>query len=267
MRTVDISRPQGSEAPSVLDDSIRNLAAATQERLGVDHHVPLNGTQWDQTTDAGKHDQVTLLEANADPAPQTGEGVVYAKTVSDVVELFYYGAGMDTPKQLTQDGLVLLAVTDLEPIIDGTTLIATVDDQDNPVLGVNVDGVSIGYDETSETVMVLDPAAPATADSHFGHGAAACVMSYGRYIGTGQATQQQIPLGINAWLVIIKRDGAAAGYVVGKGNGAASIRWNMDGYAGDDLASLSGTDLVIATANSTVNANGSTYCWWAIGTR
>lgn len=52
--TYDTATPLGTDAPSTLDDSDRNIKAAVQERMNVDHYWPLTGTEVSDT-DIGYH--------------------------------------------------------------------------------------------------------------------------------------------------------------------------------------------------------------------
>jgi len=62
---------------------IRNLKRDTRERAEVDH-------DWDDTTDAGKHTQITFVDPlGADPADVADEGMLYTKDVSTKAELFW----------------------------------------------------------------------------------------------------------------------------------------------------------------------------------
>lgn len=80
--TLDTTRPQGTEAPSVLDDQIRNSKQAWQERLNVDHLMALTGSQVSDA-DSGYHRQVTFYSSTAtDP-------ILGVTAVSSVDELRY----------------------------------------------------------------------------------------------------------------------------------------------------------------------------------
>ncbi len=55
--TYDTATPLGTDAPSVIDDRIREVKAGVQERQNVDHYWPLTGTQVSDA-DAGEHRKI-----------------------------------------------------------------------------------------------------------------------------------------------------------------------------------------------------------------
>ncbi len=64
--TYDTDTPAGTDAPSVIDDRIREVKDATQERLNVDHFFALTGSEVSDA-DVGEHRKV-LFHA---PIPTT----------------------------------------------------------------------------------------------------------------------------------------------------------------------------------------------------
>jgi hypothetical protein len=101
--TYDKSLPTGSQRVPVLDDELRNLKAAVQERENVDHFWGLTATAVSDS-DTGKHRKVTFYGVlTVKPTLETGEGALYIKTVSAVSELFFEDSG-GTEIQLTTGG-------------------------------------------------------------------------------------------------------------------------------------------------------------------
>lgn len=102
--------PADGDQASTLGDVIRDLKRDIRERAEIDH-------DWDDTTNAGKHNQVTLQQLGAKPTSSANEGYVYQKNVGSVGELFYENES-GTETQLTELGVIPVAsigeyVTDL----------------------------------------------------------------------------------------------------------------------------------------------------------
>jgi hypothetical protein len=108
-----LDTPDGSVSPvSVVDDHIRLVKQALQERLNVDHMMSVTGTQVSDT-DAGKHRKLTFFEGlSAKPTLETGEAALYTKEVNGEPELFFE-AEDGTELQLTSEGTFLLAANDI----------------------------------------------------------------------------------------------------------------------------------------------------------
>lgn len=120
--TYDTDTPVGTDAPSVIDDKIREVKDGVQERQNVDHYWPLTGSQVSDA-DAGKHRQVTFRgPLGSDPTVATDEYQLYTKDVSSVAELH----GRDESNsgiQLTSGGYLLGS-----SILDGSLLTADIAD-------------------------------------------------------------------------------------------------------------------------------------------
>ena len=59
MATFDIATPAGGDSPTEADDRMREIKAAIQERLAVEHHFDLVGTEVPAGGDTGKHTDIT----------------------------------------------------------------------------------------------------------------------------------------------------------------------------------------------------------------
>lgn len=119
----DESIPLGSDDMSAGDNSIRNFKTAIRERLAVDHNF--FDSEAGQAN-VGAHKWVTLIVQTVDPTSAAGVGIVYTKTVSGVVELFYIDSA-GTTKQLTTVGKLtatIAACTDvvITSLADGDVL-------------------------------------------------------------------------------------------------------------------------------------------------
>jgi len=98
----DTETPPDGEPPGLGDDRIREKAAAWQERMNVDHYLPLTGTQVSDAA-AGQHRQIEFYGPIDTPTAATNKGWVYTKDVNSVVE-FYWLDESDNELQLTSYG-------------------------------------------------------------------------------------------------------------------------------------------------------------------
>jgi len=123
---LDSATPAGSAAPSTIDDHLRLIKAALQERLNADHYWPLAGTAV-SSTDAGKHRKVTAKAVlSVKPTLLTGEAALYTKTVSGVSEWFWEDSA-GTEHQLTSGGAPYLTSSDLLGLLANNTYLTAVD--------------------------------------------------------------------------------------------------------------------------------------------
>lgn len=114
INTFDTNTPLGTNAPDVIDDRIREVKKAIQERMNDhnrvkdagDHYWSLNGTQVDDA-DTGEHRKVTLrtLTAEEVAALDPTKAVIY-RLVTDGEYYLTDGAGHTI--QLTQGGLTAI---------------------------------------------------------------------------------------------------------------------------------------------------------------
>lgn len=74
--------PADIDQANTLGDVIRDLKRDIRERGEIDH-------DWDDTTNSGKHNKVTLQQLGAAPTNISNEGYVYQKNVGSNGELFY----------------------------------------------------------------------------------------------------------------------------------------------------------------------------------
>lgn len=89
MATFDTATPVGGDVPAVVDDRIREVKAAVQERENVDHYWPLSGTQVSDAN-AGKHRRVLFYgPLAAEPSVAAGEACLYTYDVGGVPELLW----------------------------------------------------------------------------------------------------------------------------------------------------------------------------------
>lgn len=120
IETWDEEKPAGSRARSLGDDDIREFKRAIRERLAADHEFADDESGDDNI---GYHKKATLIDSVTDFAAVTGCGVLYAKTASAHLELFYRNS--DGIHQLTVNGAIPNAISSLTDV----TIAAIADDQ------------------------------------------------------------------------------------------------------------------------------------------
>jgi len=227
MTTLDTTKPAGSESPRLLDDYERQTRLAFQERLDVDHFFHLTGSLLDEiAAGAGKHRQVTFqAPLDEDPVPLDGEALLYTKSVDDVAEVFAACDGVDgDPVQVTKAGQLCLTLAAMNALFDGETIQAIVDPDDAEVtrLAIPLDGVTLEYEDVGKTIRIKTPDKTAAMDE-----LCVPVMIRGHYQGNGSAAPgQDIDLGIEPYLVLIKRVDAATDPVLGINAGGAFVWFN-----------------------------------------
>jgi hypothetical protein len=121
----DTTTPAGSDLISAVDDRIRELKSAVQERENVDHYWPLTGTQVSDE-DAGKHRQITFYDVlSDDPTVSSGEGQIYLKTVGSQEELFFRD-DTNSGLQITSAGTLNITSSDLVGTLANNTYFSAV---------------------------------------------------------------------------------------------------------------------------------------------
>lgn len=129
--TYDTTTPAGSDAPSVIDDRIREVKAALQERQNTDHYWPLTGTQVSDAN-AGYHRQVTFYDSgNSGTDPCLG-----IVEVDGVYEMKFLDSA-DNTMQLTSAGMIGPNIVDSNGILDGE--VKTADIADGTILAADLD--------------------------------------------------------------------------------------------------------------------------------
>ena len=84
--TYDTTTPAGTDAPSVIDDRIREVKSAVQERENVDHYWPITGSQVSDTA-AGQHRKIEFFEPISTPSNAANKFFIYSKDVAGKAEL------------------------------------------------------------------------------------------------------------------------------------------------------------------------------------
>lgn len=109
--TYDTATPLGSDAPSVIDDRIREVKAAIQERMNVDHYWPLTGTEVSDAA-AGQHRQIEFYGPISTPTYAANKMWIYGKDVSSVIEAHILDES-NNEIQLTSGGTINITSADL----------------------------------------------------------------------------------------------------------------------------------------------------------
>lgn len=103
----DTAYPSGADSPTILDDSDREIKAALQERLDVDHYFPLTGTEVNDAN-AGKHERVTFFRSGS------ADCNLHTEDYCDTGELFWTDP-CGTNVMLTYDGNLYVPDDLIEP--------------------------------------------------------------------------------------------------------------------------------------------------------
>lgn len=129
--TYDVATPGTGDDPKEGDDRIREIKAALQERLAIDHVFALTDTEVSDAN-AGKHHQVTLFDVSNTDSDPTLDIVAY----SGVYELIYNDPCSNVV-QLTSGGVTYIGpnAVDSNMILDVTTTEIT----DGTILAVDLD--------------------------------------------------------------------------------------------------------------------------------
>lgn len=157
---LDNATPLGSQAPSVIDDSIRLIKEAMQERLNADHYWPLTGTAVSDT-DAGKHRKLTLQAVlSTKPTLLTGEAALYSKTVSGASEVFAEdSAGNEI--QLSSGGALNVLVANIQGILTNDTYWTAIDEAGTGTVNL----IKAGRNEADDTDVAVLPDLVRTASN------------------------------------------------------------------------------------------------------
>jgi len=115
VETYDETKPAGTRALSLGDDDIRELKRAFRERLATDHKFAADETG---LTTIGYHLPVHLIDNTTDPTAVATTGILYSKTASGVIELFYLDAAGNIT-QITASGVLAGVPTGMIILFDG----------------------------------------------------------------------------------------------------------------------------------------------------
>ena len=85
--TFDTDTPVGTNVPSVIDNRIREVKDAVQERENVDHYWPLTGSQVSDEA-VGQHRKIELFGPISTPTNATDKMFIYSKDVDSKAEIF-----------------------------------------------------------------------------------------------------------------------------------------------------------------------------------
>jgi hypothetical protein len=174
--------PLGTDNPSILDETIRNLSEGIRLLVTADHIADVSGGEvTDPDSGGGTHRKVTFGDFAADYNPALDQAGLYTKQVSGKPELFFYGYS-SSELQLTQAGELKLGGS----LVDDATLEVV----DN-TLQLKDGGIS--NDHISATAAI---ALSKIVTSGLGR------IAIGSYTGNGQSAQE-INLGFRPGFLLI----------------------------------------------------------------
>ncbi|MBA3051881.1 hypothetical protein FP828_03580 [bacterium] len=283
--TFDTSKPAGTDDPSAGDDRIRELKAAIQERLAVDHYMPASGTTFDNA-DTGEHKKVTLRQQTSAPVPGTDKGALYTLEASSIAELHFKDEG-NYIKQLTVRDTVNakqclnIEAKDIEKagtaIVDDVTIEQTAGK-------LNVKNAGISATKLATNAVTADKlASDAVVNASVAAGAAIALsklaagsarIAVGKYTGDGGSahsittTDGATAIGFQPIFLVIWYQSSGAG-------AAIVFKTNQDGaytkISGGDAHYLTGivtsldADGFTLNTSGYANGNGITYTFIAFG--
>jgi hypothetical protein len=148
----DVIYPDGStQKVPVLDDAIKTLAKANQERLNVCLYFPLTGTQVSDAN-AGKIRKLLFKAATTKSTLVAGEFEIYPKSVGGKTELVLQNED-GTEKQLTSGGKLLITSAELLGILANNTYLTA---KDVPGTGT-VNLIKAGRNEADDADVAILP--------------------------------------------------------------------------------------------------------------
>lgn len=126
--TMRVDTPADSDTPREADDRIREVKAALQERLDVDHYFSASSSNTYDAADTGKHRFVTFREPNSIASVDADEGALFTKDADGIAELHFRDES-ENEKQLTSAGKLNIAATDIaDDLINETKILIQVNE-------------------------------------------------------------------------------------------------------------------------------------------
>jgi len=109
--TLDCDSPLGTDAPSTIDDKIRETRDGYQERLNVDHYFALTGSSLSDSA-IGQHRQIEFYGPISTPSDAANKSWLYSKDVSSKTE-FHWLDEDGNELQITNAGTLNISSDDL----------------------------------------------------------------------------------------------------------------------------------------------------------
>lgn len=124
--TYDTDTPAGTDAPSVIDDRIREVKDALQERLNVDHYFALTGSEVSDA-DAGEHRKILFhVPIASTPTVADSHGDLRIMDVDSAAELTWTDEA-ENELVLTDVGTLNIVSSDLTGTLANDTYFSAVD--------------------------------------------------------------------------------------------------------------------------------------------
>jgi len=269
---IDIGYPEGSDPPSVIDDTMRADKANLQLYLDVDHMCELTGDLWPtEAAGAGKHRQITFFEVlGAAPDPADDEAMLYtlATGVGDDTEIYFRTFEQDS-RQITAEGRLYIVRADMEDLVYGEG-----EDEDDPIPVLSFNGDDKMVVVLDDSTLEMDAVAgvqiktPAVTDAD---GGAPMLVYDGTYDGDGGLAQViTVADGVTVRQVTIFKttlDQAYATLLNGTAGHTARFSGAAGALVGDDKLKPSANGFTVGTASDALNKVGSTYRYIALCVR
>lgn len=229
--TYDTDTPLGSDAPSVIDDRIRETKDAIQERMDVCGYWPLTGTEVSDA-DAGKFRYLIFREPNDLTSMSADESALFSKDANSLTELHWIDES-DNVLQLTSGGQLYVVTASIAAA--NVTLAKMADnsiDSDQYVDG-SIDTAHIAdANITAAKIANLSPAAYAGGETTtFANG---LIIKLGTQatVSTGGTTTSFGTAFPTACITVVVCD-AAAGGKSNDNEGANVKSFDADGFTAD----------------------------------
>lgn len=185
--TYDTTTPAGTDLISMVDDRIKEMKLALQERINVDHFFQLTGSQV-RDANVGQHRRITLV-ANQTATATANCGILHSKDVDSKAELFYLDED-NHDVQITSGGLTSMGHTQTAKTTDYTVTAAELENNTTFTntgasavivftLPAGSAGYKVGFLVTDTDGIRIDP--PATESFYMVNIGSS---SAGKYIGT-----------------------------------------------------------------------------------
>ena len=117
----DVAKPADADAPSSSASDLRNSSEGIRERLDVDHEMSKTGNSVDAVPAGAGHHKAIHLDEVTDPTVAADHGSIYAKLADGKCELFWKDEDGNV-KQITKGGVLLVGKTDLNDVVDDSTI-------------------------------------------------------------------------------------------------------------------------------------------------
>ncbi len=178
--TYDTATPAGTDSPSEADDRMREIKAAVQERLAVEHRFALTGTEV-SAADTGEHTDITTDSiVNAGTMTNAGTLGVTGDFSVNTNKFTVTAASGNTLVAGTLDVTGIMTTTAASVLGDGSTLAAATESGDGDRTIADK-----AYVDSQFAPNLITGATNSNGTVTFGNG---LIMKWGTVSGTGDVT-------------------------------------------------------------------------------